>query len=172
MIRTTTTAALSACAAALMLAACGGSDPAAGTDSRAKAEQARLKFARCMRDHGVNMPDPQPDSKGPGLVRVGEGVAPQVMRRADQACRKYMEAAAPKLSPAQQAELRDQALKFAQCMRAHGVDIPDPQVGNGGVRIRIGPGGKDALNPNSPAFKSAQEACKAFQPKFRKEQSK
>jgi hypothetical protein len=68
--------------------------------------------------------------------------------------------------------MRDQALKVAQCMRAHGVDIPDPQVGNGGIRIRIGPGGKDSLNPNSPAFKSAQEACKAFQPKFRKEQSK
>ena len=167
MTATTTTAALSAAAAALVLAACGSGDPASGTDSRAKMEQAQLKFARCMRDHGVNVPDPKPDAKGPGLVRVGEGVSPQVMRRADQACRRYLEAAAPKLSPEQQAELRDQALKFARCMRAHGVDMPDPQVSGGGLRISIRGGAKDSLNPNSPASKDAQEACKAFMPKAR-----
>ena len=168
MTATTTTAALSAAAAALVLAACGSGDAATGSDSRAKMEQAQLKFARCMRDHGVNVPDPKPDAKGPGLVRVGEGVSPQVMRRADQACRKYLEAAAPKLSPEQQAEMRDQALKFARCMRAHGIDIPDPQVSGGGIRIQLrGQGAKDALNPDSPAFRDAQEACKAFMPKGR-----
>ena len=86
MTRTTTTAALGACAAAFALSACGGSDPASPADARAKAEQAQLKFARCMREHGVNVPDPKPDARGPGLVRVGEGVSPQVMRRADEAC--------------------------------------------------------------------------------------
>jgi hypothetical protein len=172
MTRTTTAAALSACAAALTLAACGGSDPSPA-DAQAKAEQAQLKFARCMRSHGVNMPDPTPGTgKGPSLQRVGgpgkPDISPQVFRRADAACRKYIEAAAPKLSPAQLAEIRDHALEFAHCMRQHGVDMADPQVTNGGIRMSIrGGGGKGRLNPDSPAFRDAQEACKAFEPKRR-----
>jgi len=171
MTRTTTTAALSACAAAVVLAAC-GSDTPSSADTQAKREAAQLKFARCMRSHGVNVPDPKPGPDGgPGNIRVGgpgkDSIAPQVMQRANAACQKYLEAVAPKLSPEQQTELRDQALKFAQCMRSHGVDMPDPEVGKGGLRITIrgGPGSKGSLNPNSPAFKHAQEACKAFQPK-------
>jgi hypothetical protein len=168
MTRTTTATALGACAAALTLAACGGSSPSSADES-AKREQAQLKFARCMRAHGVNIPDPKPGPGGDaGNIRVGgpgNKITPSVMRRADAACRHYMEAVAPKLSPAQQAELRDQALKFAQCMRRHGVDMPDPQVSGGAIRIHIRGGQKSSLNPNSPAFKDAQEACKAFQPK-------
>ena len=169
MIRTTTTAALSACAAALTLAACGGSNSPSSADAQAKREQAQLNFARCMRSHGVNMPDPKPGpGGGPGLMRVGgkDGISPQVFERANAACRKYIQAAMPKLSPAQQAELRDQALKFAKCMRQHGVDMPDPEVGRGGVRITVRGGPRSGgINPDSPAFKEAQEACKAFQPK-------
>jgi len=174
MTRTTTAAALTACAAAaLALAACGSGSPSSA-DAQDKREQAQLKFARCMRDHGVNVPDPKPGGDGgPGNVRVGgpgkNAIAPGVMQRADAACRKYLEAVAPKLSPAQQAELRDQALKFAQCMRSHGVDMPDPEVGKGGVRIAIR-GGPGKLNPNSPAFKDAQESCQQFQPKRPQEQ--
>jgi hypothetical protein len=171
MTPTTTAAALTACAAALTLAACGSETPSSA-NTQAKREAAQLKFARCMRDHGVNVPDPKPGGDGgPGNIRVGgpgkDAIAPGVMQRADAACRKYLEAVAPKLSPEQQAQLRDQALKFARCMRSHGVDMPDPEVGNGGLRITIrgGPGSKGSLNPSSPAFKDAQEACKAFQPK-------
>jgi hypothetical protein len=170
MTRTTTTAALSACAAAFTLAACGSNSPSSA-DSEAKREQAQLNFARCMRSHGVNIPDPKPGPNGgAGNIRIGgpgkNGPSPQVVDRANAACRKYIQAVAPKLSPTEQAELRDQALKFAQCMRSHGVDMPDPQVGNGGVRITIRGGrGSKGINPSSPAFKDAQEACKAFQPK-------
>jgi hypothetical protein len=173
MTTTTTAAALTACAAALTMAACGGSGSPSPADAQAKREAAQLQFARCMRQHGVNVPDPKPGPDGgPGLVRVGgkgkDGPSPQVFERANAACRKYMQAAAPKLSPAQQAELRDQALEFAQCMRSHGVDMPDPQVGNGGLRITIRGGrGGNGPNPQSPAFKDAQEACKAFMPKPR-----
>jgi len=171
MTTTTTAATLAGCAAALALAACGSQTPSSA-DTQAKREAAQLKFARCMRSHGVDVPDPKPGPDGgPGNIRVGgpgkDSIAPQAMQRANAACRKYLEAVAPKLSPEEQAQLRDQALKFAQCMRSHGVDMPDPEVGKGGLRITIrgGPGSKGALNPNSPAFNDAQEACKAFQPK-------
>ena len=51
------------------------------------------------------------------------------------------------------------ALEFARCMRAHGVsNFPDPRAGSGGIQI------PDNLNPQSPSFRSAQQACKQFLP--------
>lgn len=50
---------------------------------------------------------------------------------------------------------KDLGLRFASCMRAHGVtNFPDPSSG-GGIRITSGSG----INPQSPAFQSAQAAC-------------
>ena len=166
--------ALAAGMATLTIAACGGgSGGASAADSEAKREQAQLQFARCMRSHGVDIPDPKPGADGgPGNVRIGgpgaNAPSPQVFQAADRACRKYLQAVAPKLSPAQAAELRDQALKFARCMRSHGIDMPDPQVATGGgvrITMRVGGPGKGGINPNSAAFRDAQEACKAFQPR-------
>jgi hypothetical protein len=52
------------------------------------------------------------------------------------------------------------ALKFAQCMRSHGVpNFPDP--GSGGA-IQFGSG--DGINPRPPQFQKAQNACKKFLP--------
>lgn len=45
-------------------------------------------------------------------------------------------------------------IKFSECMRAHGVpNFPDPSGGGGGFQIPNG------INPQSPAFQSAQKAC-------------
>jgi hypothetical protein len=52
------------------------------------------------------------------------------------------------------------ALKYAQCMRAHGIaKFPDP--GADGT-ITINPG--DGVDPNSDQVKTAAEACKAYAP--------
>jgi hypothetical protein len=53
---------------------------------------------------------------------------------------------------------------FAVCMRSHGVPgYPDPQISSsaGQVHVKISPGN---LNPNSPAFKSADGACHELLP--------
>ena len=51
------------------------------------------------------------------------------------------------------------ALEFSRCMRAHGVtNFPDPRPGSGGIQIPAN------VNPQSPAFRSAQQACKQFLP--------
>lgn len=53
-------------------------------------------------------------------------------------------------------------LAYSQCMRAHGVpDYPDPNA-QGQVRIESHPGSD--LDPNSPTFKAAQQACQSLQP--------
>ena len=53
----------------------------------------------------------------------------------------------------------DPLLQYAQCIRAHGVpNFPDPR-GHGGLVI------PNDINPQSPAFRSSQQACaKVAQP--------
>jgi len=47
-------------------------------------------------------------------------------------------------------------LKFAQCMRSHGVsNFPDPGSHGGGFQVQLAGG----TNPSSPAFQAAQQAC-------------
>jgi hypothetical protein len=51
-------------------------------------------------------------------------------------------------------------LKFSKCMRSHGVpSFPDPSPG-GGIHLNAGSG----LNPQSPRFQSAQQACHKLLP--------
>ena len=53
------------------------------------------------------------------------------------------------------------ALRFSECMRSHGLsNFPDPSPGGGGIRLKISSG----LNPFSPAFRSAQAACRKLLP--------
>src|SRR5918999_561350 len=133
-------------AAGLGLAACGGGeDPATSNEDRVQQfREAQLAFARCMREHGVDMPDPTFDGER-GLRRIGpgEGGSEREFREAEQACRKHLEGIEPpELSSEQQAEFRKAALEHARCMRENGIeDFPDPTFGeNGRAELRIGPG--------------------------------
>lgn len=57
---------------------------------------------------------------------------------------------------------------FSSCMRAHGVtSFPDPDS-QGRIRITSGvtkDGQRTGVDPNSPTFQKAQQACKKYQPK-------
>jgi hypothetical protein len=57
----------------------------------------------------------------------------------------------------------DQALKYSDCMRRNGVpSFPDPQQTDGGASINIG---KDSgIDPESPQFKAAENACASLRP--------
>jgi hypothetical protein len=76
--------------AAVGLAACGGgSDSDSGGSADAKAQDAGIAFARCMRAHGVDVPDPQ-TSGGRVLVRVRADKNRPRFEAAQKACQKYM----------------------------------------------------------------------------------
>jgi hypothetical protein len=54
-----------------------------------------------------------------------------------------------------------QAVKFSECMRAHGVpQFPDPTANGQGIQIKISSG----MNPFSPAWKAAQAVCRKYLP--------
>ncbi|MEU0941114.1 hypothetical protein [Embleya sp. NPDC005971] len=58
-------------------------------------------------------------------------------------------------------ERRDQMVKFAGCMREHGVDMPDPEPGEGGaMRMQA-----MSADEGSSKTEEAMKACEKFQPK-------
>jgi hypothetical protein len=171
---------LAAVAGALALGACGSSnDDGGGAGSGAKGQdkafEGALKFSKCMRDHGVDFPDPQRVGSG-GIKITGRNINPNdpKTKSAQTACQKYMQIGGGEtLDPAKRAALQESALKFARCMREHGVNMPDPKLsGKGGLTFQAGPGsgggnsgpgkGLGGVNPESPKFKAADKACNHF----------
>jgi hypothetical protein len=126
-----------------------------GTSGSGTKQHLALQFAKCMRSHGVRN---FPEGNGPIKIGPSSGIDPNspTFRTAQKDCRSLL----PKPSPAQVRQAEQNALKFSKCMRAHGVpNFPDPQFLTGGLSIRISAGGGGGLNPRSPAFQAAQQAC-------------
>ncbi len=125
-------------------------------------EKAMLDFARCMRDHGVDMPDPKPGQDGMTRFEGPSGGDEPLLdeskfMEADKACRHLMgDAGPPQLSPEDQKQVQDAMLAFARCMRGHGVEMPDPQPGGGGIVAEVGEG----ADPRSPEFQAAEKDCR------------
>ena len=81
-----------------------------------------------------------------------------VFAEAHGACGSLIEGTVRELDPEQQAEMQARALEFAECMRDHGIDMPDPQFDeDGGVAIMIG--GPDGAPIDPATMQAAQEAC-------------
>jgi hypothetical protein len=140
---------------------------AGGNTSEADAQQAMLDFAACMREHGVDMPDPQFNGDGNGTFTVGgpgiggTDVDKAKLDEAQKTCQPFLDKVRsnmPPPDPAKMEEEKQKLLAFAQCMRDHGIDFPDPQINTdgGGLQVQLGGPGMD---PNSPGFKEANDAC-------------
>ena len=129
-------------AGTLALTACGGEGEASGSGGKSDREEARnaaLEYAQCMREHGVDMPDPQFD--GGGIMQRGpdENTPRATVEKADAACKEIRERMEPSEPPseAEQKKMREAALAHARCMREHGITkFPDPTFGaNGEMKI-------------------------------------
>lgn len=163
------------------VAACGGSSPTNDKSASRTADKTDgLKLAECMRTHGVpDFPDPQ--SGGGFGIQASAGadggsisvdgrqinVSQPAFQKAMNHCQKY-QPGGPPISGAQLAEIKQGALKMAECMRNHGVpNFPDPKVSAGpgghGIQVQIGLGntsGSRAQVPErSPAFQRALNTC-------------
>jgi hypothetical protein len=116
-----------------------------------------------MRSHGVTgFPDPRP---GDGLLNAistsGINTHSPTFQAALQTCKKYNPAG--NMTPAQSAAENTKALEVSQCMRTHGVpNYPDPSTGPVGEQV-IDMRGK-GIDPSSPTFQAASEACQKIVP--------
>lgn len=155
------------------LAACGGSSNASSTTSSANAaDTARIKFTQCMRSNGVDIPDPgQAGAGGGGGFRQAlRNIDRTKLQAAQKACAKFRTQAFGNITPAQRQAFQDAFTKFAACMRAHGVDLPDPGTGGpggGGAGSPAGgapPAGRPRIDRNDPKVQAAQKACQSNLP--------
>jgi hypothetical protein len=125
-----------------------------------------LAFARCMRAHGVpNFPDPKPlvqpptrqiAQPAPSGGFTANPNSPGYLT-ASQDCRSL--AVAQRVSASQSQQVTAGQLRFAVCLRAHGVpNFPDPtDNAEDGENGSIG-----GLNQVSPAFRTAEKNCSKF----------
>lgn len=131
--------------------------------SEASNQSEELKFAQCMRSHGIsNYPDPSANgSTLQGILKAGLDPQLPTYQAALQSCKKYTPAGY--LTPAQSAADNAKGLLLSQCMRSHGVpNFPDPSAGpNGQQVINLNP---EHIDPNSSIVQAAQRACQKAVP--------
>jgi hypothetical protein len=131
-------------------------------DDQADDEQELLDWVECMRDEGIDLPDPTRDSDG-NLVLDGPGISlgggesggtssdeadegdegdepsidPEEMDAAMEACGDPPALGPNDISEEDRQEMEENALEFAECMRDEGIeDFPDPDFSD------MGPGGE------------------------------
>ncbi len=121
-----------------------------------------VKFAACMRSHGVK-DFPSPIISGNQVsIRISPALSPKSPRfqSALAGCRSLLPGGPLKgggITPADQVDY----LKAAQCMRSHGIaGFPDPTFSNGGVRFELPSG----MNANAMPFLKARVICEKLIP--------
>ena len=164
-------------AAALLITACsssssgpqvaslGGHRGGAAVSSRittAQSDQDMLNYARCMRAHGVNQPDPVHIPGHTGLSLVTSATPPP-SRAATAACTHFLQpiiqGKAAAMTPARIAALAS----YARCMRSHDIPMLDP-ASTGELRLGTVPGISSNFGRNSPQFRGADAACRHLLP--------
>jgi hypothetical protein len=162
-------------ALALAVAACGGGDKNSGVASLGgdnqptttnaggsndgggggRMQQA-LAFARCLRQHGINPPDPQ-ISGDMILQDLGDNDEddPKV-KAAQEACKQHQPNGGQAQRPNSQQQQR--MLAFARCLRQHGISMPDPKITAEGILQELPRG----LDPDDPRLSAAEHACHQY----------
>jgi hypothetical protein len=124
-----------------------------------------IHFARCMRSHGVSMSDPfhRPGHTGLSIDMPTQDAA---TRPAYAACTHFIQpiiqakaAGGPPLPAAELAALT----AYAECMRAHDINMLDPGT-YGQLNLGTVPGITSDFGRYSPQFRAADTACRHLLP--------
>jgi hypothetical protein len=126
-----------------------------GVTKTATARDKAVKFAECIRAHGVS-DFPDPDAKN--QFQYGVSVSLAVWKQATTACKDLQPPGT--LSSKRTPKEQSGALKFAQCMRDNGVkDFPDPANGEPLVDTTKIPSLGDRSPRTDPVFAPAMDKC-------------
>jgi hypothetical protein len=168
-------------AVVMVLAACSSGSPPApvaslsGTtttaatntqDLAAQSDQAFISFARCLRAHGVNEPDPfhRPGHSG---LSLDVPTPSSANRAALAACNHFIAKFVAAKEAGASAELTrwlPALTRFAQCMRAHDIAMLDPGP-QGQLNLGSVPGITNDFGRYGPQFRSADQACRHLLPR-------
>jgi Homoserine dehydrogenase len=132
-------------------------------DEETTFEEGVLEFAQCMREEGINFPDPTFDIDGNPQFDNLEIENEEEFESAFENCEDILRNALPEqfdLDPEVEAALVDASLEFSQCMRDQGIDFPDPKPGEFGFFAF-----RDAdIDFSSEAVQEAFEICQPENP--------
>jgi hypothetical protein len=152
-----------ACVAAVLIGGCGGSSDRAGLSPAV--DRGELRFARCMRAHGIDVADHHTRPGHSGLTLDIPPRGPQT-RTAYAACGRYLQPLIEtKLShvPTVTGARRLGLIHYAECMREHGISMLDPTP-QGSLNLGNLPGFNNSIGRYSPPFRFADSACKHLLP--------
>ena len=122
----------------------------------------QVTFAHCMRTNGVtNYPDPDRSGVIPKETSQQLGVSDTQLRSAQVGCQHLLPNGGNGPNQAQLQQARTQGLQFAECMRSHGVSLPDPDSSG-----RIPDPASVGINQGSPQFQAANQACGKYRPPY------
>ena len=134
-------------------------------------EQALLKFAQCMRENGLpDFVDPTVDATGAVQWRqmfADSGIDPASddFQQGLDVCRQHLEGLAfgGDGGGFDLTEVQDTLLGFAQCLRAEGIEVDDPELSRLVTGTGDNPGTRlfgEAFDPTNPDVQDAVEACR------------
>ncbi|MFI1783955.1 hypothetical protein [Streptomyces rubiginosohelvolus] len=156
--RSLATACALAAALALTATACSGDgggtkDGGSASDSKKTKEDQALEHRKCLREQGLDIPEPKPGENGMGVTIDGGSMGKEKMEKAFKACEDKAVGGGPKEMT--QAE-KDKAVAYARCMRQNGFDMPDPKFDGGAMQAA------PALKPKDmKKFEKANKACES-----------
>jgi len=175
----TSAAAVVVVVAAIAVAGCGGSSGSStstGASSNAARETAFLSYAQCMRQHGVAVSDPTVGANGivrlPRPTEVQSGQTPTSaqlaqIQTARTACASTLKGITFGFNASNNPQFQAALLKYAQCMRSNGYNMPDPNFNSTpGTGTSTTPGSFrgpfGGINRNDPTFQKANTACRSI----------
>jgi hypothetical protein len=157
---------------AVALAACSGGSPTSDPTTTTTAStggssssgasnsvtQQALKYAQCMRSHGVtDYADPSP-GKAQSIGGSGLDTNSPTYQAAASACQKYQPTAGNSTDQGPTPAAQTAQLKFAECMRSHGVtNFPEDNSSGGQQSLS-----QYGIDTNSPTFLKANQACSSL----------
>ncbi|MFD4273040.1 hypothetical protein R2B67_14520 [Streptomyces cyaneofuscatus] len=156
--RTVAAACLLATTVVLSATACsgdGGGTKSDGSSSGAKKteEDQALEHRKCLREQGLDIPEPKPGENGMGVTIDGGSKSQKEMEKAFKACQDKAVGGGPKeLSQAE----KDKMVAFARCMRKNGFDMPDPKFDGGMAQAMPALKGSEMKK-----FEKANKACES-----------
>jgi len=124
--RTAAALACAVCAVGLMTGCSQGSKADSASEASASAtsgDDYLLKMAKCMRDKGIDVSDPDAN----GNVQFPDNEA---ATKAAQECEQIV-GPAPGTEDLAKPETQQDLVKAAECLRKEGYDVPDPEAGKG-----------------------------------------
>jgi hypothetical protein len=154
---------------AVLAAGCGSNDPGVPNGSNTSTTGSTggdfakyLAYSRCMRSHGIHdFPDPTTGPGGAVAIQTHGGPGSDLdhnnprYQAANRSCKALLPAGS--LTPTASPQKLATEVKWARCMRSHGLPtFPDPNS--------QGAFNRNKIDENSPAFQTARSACKSLHP--------